>query len=139
MAGVNALYAKPPQSTQQVLNPWMYFDRPTPVPQVHLAGYEKVLSDWKKSDESTAGELMLRVVIQAALGKHSSYVVLANVWAGDRMITLTKGTAVTVLWMIAFTNDESAQSFTAAYAEALDKIDGAQPRIASSAMEPACW
>ena len=69
--GVNALYAHPPQSTQQILNPWMYFDRPAPVPQVHIAGYEKVLKDWKKSDESAAGELILRVVIQATLGKDS--------------------------------------------------------------------
>ena len=122
--GVNALYAHPPQSTQQILNPWMYFDRPAPVPQVHVAGYEKVLKDWKKSDEAAAGELILRVVIQATLGKDSSYVALANAWAGDSTVILTKGSAITVLWMIAFSNDESARSFADAYAEALDKIDG---------------
>jgi hypothetical protein len=123
--GVNALYAHPPQSTQQILNPWMYFDRPAPVPQVHVVGYEKVLKDWKKSDESAAGELMLRVIIEATLGKDSAYVAIANAWAGDSMVILTKGSSVTVLWMIAFTNEESAQSFADAYGDALDKIDGA--------------
>jgi hypothetical protein len=124
---VDALYAHPPQSTQQILNPWIYFDRPAPVPQVHIAGYEKVLKDWKKSDESAAaGEMTLRVVIQATLGKDSAYVALANAWAGDSEVILTKGSSITVLWMIAFTNDESAESFAAAYGEALDKIDGAR-------------
>jgi hypothetical protein len=124
-ASVDALYAHPPQSTQQILNPWMYFDRPAPVPQVHVAGYERVLKDWKKSDESAAGELMLRVVIQATLGKDSGYVALANAWAGDSTVTLTRESSITVLWMIAFTNEESAQSFAEAYGDALDKIDGA--------------
>jgi hypothetical protein len=123
--GVDALYANPPQSTQQIFNPWMYFDRPAPVPQVHVAGYEKVLKDWKKSDESAAGELTLRVVIQATLGQDSSYVALANAWAGDSTVILTRGSSITVLWMIAFTNDESAETFAAAYGDALDKIDGA--------------
>ena len=137
--GVNALYAHPPQSTQQILNPWMYFDRPAPVPQVHVAGYEKVLKDWKKSDEAAAGELILRVVIQATLGKDSAYVALANAWAGDSTVILSKGSAITVLWMIAFSNDESARVSRTLTPRRSTRSTALTPRIASSAMDPAFW
>lgn len=123
--GVNALYAHPPQSTQQILNPWMYFDRSTSRPEVHLAGYEKVLKGWKRAEVSTLGELLLRVLIQSTLGKDSSYVALANAWSGDSTVILARGESVTILWMVAFANAESAATFAAAYGNALDKINGA--------------
>jgi hypothetical protein len=122
--GVDALYAHPPQTSQEIMNPWMYFDRPTPRPEIHLAGYEKVLADWKQAEVSTFGELLLRVLIRSTLGKDSAYVVLANAWAGDSAVILVKGESVTILWMVAFTNDESAATFADAYGTALDKING---------------
>jgi hypothetical protein len=123
--GVDALYAHPPDTTQQIMNPWMYFDRSTPRPEVHLAGYEKVLAGWKQAEVSTFGELLLRVLIRSTLGKDSAYVALANAWGGDSSVILVKGESVTILWMVAFTNDESAASFADAYGNALDKINGA--------------
>lgn len=122
--GVDALYAHPPQTSQQIMNPWMYFDRSTPRPEVHLAGYEKVLAGWKQAEVSTFGELLLRVIIRSTLGKDSAYVALANAWAGDSAVILVKGESVTILWMVAFTNDESAATFADAYGIALDKING---------------
>src|SRR4029077_18916837 len=115
----------------------MYFDRPAPRPEVQLAGYEGVLKDWKQAEGSTFGELLLRVVIQSTLGKDSAYVALANAWAGDSAVILVKGESVTILWMIAFTNDESAVSFADAYGNALDKINGAHTahRIVSNGRE----
>jgi hypothetical protein len=124
-SGVNDLYAHPPQSTQQILNPWMYFDRYAPPPEVHLAGYETVLKDWKQAEVSSFGELLLRVLIQSTLGKDSSYVALANAWGGDSAVILTNGKSMTVLWLVAFTNDDSAETFADAYGGALDTINGA--------------
>jgi hypothetical protein len=123
--GVDALYAHPPQTSQQIMNPWMYFDRSTPRPDVHLAGYQKVLAGWKQAEVSTFGELLLRVLIESTLGKDSAYVALANAWGGDSSVILVKGDAVTILWMVAFTNEESAMTFADAYGSALDKINGA--------------
>ena len=123
--GVDALYAHPPQTTQQIMNPWMYFDRSTPRPEVHLAGYENVLAGWKQAEVSTFGELLLRVLIQSTLGKDSAYVALANAWGGDSAVILVKGESITILWMVAFTNDESAATFADAYGNALNKINGA--------------
>jgi hypothetical protein len=124
-SGVDALYAHPPQTTQQIMNPWMYFDRAMARPEIHLAGYEKALAGWKQAEVSTFGELLLRVLIQSTLGKDSAYVALANAWAGDCAVILVKGESVTILWMVAFTNDESAATFADAYGNALDKINGA--------------
>ena len=123
--GVDSLYAHPPQTSQQIMNPWMYFDRAAPRPEVHLAGYEKALAGWKQAEVSTFGELLLRVLIETTLGKDSAYVALANAWGGDSSVILVKGDAVTILWMVAFTNEESAMTFADAYGSALDKINGA--------------
>ncbi len=125
-SGVDALYAHPPQTTQQIMNPWMYFDRAAPRPEVHLAGYEKVLAGWKQAEVSTFGELLLRVLIQSTLGKDSAYVALANAWGGDSAVILVKGESVTILWLVAFTNEESAATFADAYGNAFDRINGAR-------------
>ena len=75
--------------------------------------------------EIGSGELLLRVLIESALGKDSSYVALANAWGGDSTVILTSGKSMTVLWLVAFTNDESAETFADAYGSALDTINGA--------------
>jgi hypothetical protein len=67
----------------------------------------------------------LRVLIESTLGKDSSYVALANAWGGDSVAILTSGKSMTVLWLVAFTNDESAETFADAYGGALDTISGA--------------
>ncbi len=136
-SGVDALYAHPPQTSQQIMNPWMYFDRNTPRPEVHLAGYESSLAGWKQAEVSTFGELLLRVLIQSTLGKDSAYVALANAWGGDSAVILVKAESVTILWMVAFTNEESAATFADAYGNALDKIDGAHTahRIVRNGLE----
>ena len=67
--GVNALFNGPPLSTQQIMHPELYFDHPTPALTVKLAGYEKVLHDWKKVDEDTLGELMLKIMLERTMGE----------------------------------------------------------------------
>jgi len=124
--GVNALYQHPPESSQQILNPAAYFDHPLPPPQVHVAGYEAGLKDWRKADEGTVGELLLRVIIEANLGEHSSRATLAKAWAGDRAVVLKKGGATTLLWVIAFVSEASAANFAEIYGVALDQLHGAK-------------
>ncbi len=40
--GVDALYAKPPQSTQQIIDPSLYFEDPLPPVDVKVAGYQPI-------------------------------------------------------------------------------------------------
>lgn len=120
--GVNALFKGPPLSTQQIMHPDLYFDHPTPAETVKLAGYEKVLHDWKKVDEDTAGELMLKIMLERTMGEGTPYVEAARKWAGDRIVALQKGKALTVLWMLAFRDAGSADNFDQLYSGILAKV-----------------
>jgi hypothetical protein len=125
-AGVDALYKRPPTSTQQILSPALYFDSHSAVPGVRLGGYQAALSDWKKLDAGTYGELGVREVIGNAIGADSANLALARQWAGDRAVAIGKGESLAVIWMIAFRDDGSAQSFEAGYSSALDRLHGSR-------------
>ncbi len=120
--GVNALFTGPPLSTQQIMHPELYFVHPTPAKTVMLAGYEKVLRDWKKVDEDTLGELMLKIMIERTMGEQTPYVEAAAKWAGDRIVALQKGKSMTVLWMLTFRNAGCADNFNRLYSGILDKV-----------------
>jgi hypothetical protein len=123
---VDALYRNPPRSSQQILHPALYFDRaaPAPQPRIKLAGYDGIMSGWKKADEDTYGELMLRVILARNLGKESKEVELASRWAADRMNILQQDQSVAVIWMIAFSDAHSAAQFAVVYEQLLDKLPG---------------
>jgi hypothetical protein len=120
--GVNALFNGPPLSTQQIMHPELYFDHPTPALTVKLAGYEKVLRDWKKVDEDTLGELMLKIMIERTMGEDTPYVEASTKWAGDRIVALQKGKSLTMLWMIVFRSAGAADNFAQLYSGILDKV-----------------
>jgi hypothetical protein len=122
---VDALYRRPPTSTQQILSPGLYFDSHAPVPAVMLRGYQQALPQWKKLDAGTFGELGLREVIGNAIGKSAADLALAREWAGDRAAALGKGDSLAVIWMVAFRAAPAAQTFAAKYSIALDRIHGA--------------
>jgi hypothetical protein len=123
-SAVDALYRKPPESSHQILHPALYFDSSAPVPRIELAGYEGIMSGWKKADDDTYGELLLRVILERNLGKQSSEVGLASRWIADRMIILQESRGVNVIWMLAFSDAQTASHFTVVYQTILDRLLG---------------
>jgi hypothetical protein len=121
-AGVNALFNGPSLSTQQIMHPELYFDHPTPALTVNLAGYEKVLHDWKKIDENTLGELMLKIMLERTMGEDTPYIEASTKWNGDRIVALKKGKSLTVLWMLTFRSAGDADNFAQLYSGILDKV-----------------
>jgi hypothetical protein len=121
---VDALYRNPPVSSHQILHPALYFDRPAPETRVTLAGYEKIMAGWKKVDEDTFGELLLQVILERNLGKQSAEIGLASRWLADRMVVLQESRGVNVIWMLAFSDDQSASHFAVVYATLLDRLLG---------------
>ncbi len=121
-AGVNALFNGPPLSTQQIMHPELYFDHPAPALTVKLAGYDKVLHDWKKVDEDTLGELMLKIMIERTMGEDTPYVEASTKWAGDRIVALQKGKSLTVLWMLVFRSAGDADNFAQLYSGILGRV-----------------
>jgi hypothetical protein len=123
-SAVDALYRNPPQSSHQILHPELYFDAPAPQPQIELRGYERIMRGWKKVDDNDYGELLLRVILERNLGKQSSEIALASRWMADRMIVLQQSRAINVIWMIAFSDPQTASHFAVVYETLLDRLLG---------------
>jgi hypothetical protein len=121
---VDALYRNPPQSSQQILHPALYFDRPAPPSRIELAGYDRIMNGWNKVDDDTYGELLLRIILERNLGKQSNEIGLASRWIADRMIILQQSRGVNVIWMLAFDNAQTASHFAVVYETLLDRLLG---------------
>ncbi len=136
-SAVDALYAKPPQSTQQIIDPALYFEEPTPPVAVSVEGYQSLLSNWKKIDEDTEGELTLQIILQMGFGrigsgrigdgKDAPEVRLADKWAGDRIVILKAGFDLSVIWLLAMRDRDSAAKFAVGYRALLDRERASTP------------
>lgn len=123
---VDAAFGNPPESSAQIIDPSLYFDHLTRPLLMKVAGYEKTLAGWNKVIEDTYGELALRLIMQMTFGRDSSQVEVAHRWAGDRMVVLKRGNQQTVIWMVAFTDEQGASLFADFYRKVLDNVDAAQ-------------
>jgi len=122
---VDDLYRNPPQSSQQIMHPALYFTRPVLPAEITLRGYQTVLPDWQKVDENTLGELLLKVILTRTMSASAPEVGLAQAWSGDRMVVLRHGHDLTVVWLVLFRDIPSADRFTVSYGTSLDQILGA--------------
>ncbi|MBV8358867.1 MAG: hypothetical protein JO189_13155 [Deltaproteobacteria bacterium] len=121
-SGVDQLYHNPPRSSQQIMQPELYFDHPTPPVHIELTGYEDLLAGWKKVDDDTYGELLLKLILQRNLPPQAPAFGTLPRWAGDRIITLQKGNELTLLWLIAFHDQSAAHEFADTYSQILDHL-----------------
>ncbi|MGC1677243.1 MAG: hypothetical protein WA740_06875 [Candidatus Binataceae bacterium] len=125
---VDALYAKPPESSHQIIHPETYFDNPVAPLRVAISGYQPTMRAWKEVDDFTLGELLVRVILKRDLKKHPSedtgQVALAARWMGDRFVVLQDQRAISVIGIIAFADDGAAGKFAIAYAGLLDRLLG---------------
>jgi hypothetical protein len=119
---VDQLYRNPPRSSQQIMQPELYFDHPTPPSRIELNGYQALLAGWKKVDDDTYGELLLKLIFQRNLPANTPAFGTLSRWAGDRIITLQRGDELTLLWLIAFRDQASADEFAEAYSKLLDQL-----------------
>jgi hypothetical protein len=122
---VDALYHDPPRSSQQIIDPSLYFDHRTPPLPVSVGGYHAMLPDWKKAEDDTFGELLLKIILERNLPLNAPAVKLAQSWAGDQMVILKKDTRLTLIWMIAFHDPVAATAFADTYDSILTHRKGA--------------
>jgi hypothetical protein len=130
---VDAAFRNPPESTAQIIDPTLYFDHLTHPIRISVAGYEKQLAGWNKVLEDTYGELALRLIMQTSFGRDSSEVEVARRWAGDRMVVLTHDADESVIWIIAFNDEQGASLFADFYREVLDRVD--EPKTLQGALD----
>ena len=135
-SAVDAIYHDPPRATLQIMRPELYFDHSFKPSIIKLGGYQPFLKDWRKADDDTYGAFLIKVILERKLGANAPQLALAGQWIADRLIVLRRGNALTILWLVAFSDDAAAQSFAALYARILNGIAMAQPyRIALKGSE----
>jgi hypothetical protein len=134
---VDAAFRNPPESSQQIIDPSLYFDHLTRPLRIEVDGYQHALAGWTQSLEDTYGELALRLILQLAYGKDATQVEVARRWAGDQMVVLTRGKDETVIWMVAFSDEQGASLFADFYRKVLDTVDGPAGAKGADANVPA--
>jgi hypothetical protein len=117
---VNAAYADPPDSTEQVIHPEKYLDAEEPMPVVGpdlAAGLATRLGgDWTEVEETTIGEAMVGIWLQELGVDDRTATVAAAGWSGDSM-TVVNGPdgAWSLAWRIAWDFPQQATEFEDAY------------------------
>jgi hypothetical protein len=126
---VNALYGKPPLSTQEIIDPALYFSHSVPL-VITVRGWAPALREWREVAENTYGELLLRIILTRGAGSQSG-TVLARAWRGDRMAVLQSGgRETTVIWIVALSDDTNAAAFAQAYEGILERTStGVVPAV----------
>jgi hypothetical protein len=85
---VNAAFADPPASTEQVLHPEKYVDREPPI-EVTLPNIAGSLgSGWSEAGQDTLGELLLRTWLREGKVASTAARAAAVGWGGDRLALL---------------------------------------------------
>jgi hypothetical protein len=135
-AKVDAVYKKPPDSTEQILHPEKYFAGEKPVwikaaPVAALKGSKLVHTD-------TMGEEQIKLFVQLVAGAKNAPDAAAG-WGGDRLVAYepAEGGPYQVVWLTAWDTEADAEEFNKAVQGAWakpagkpagkpsDKIDGA--------------
>jgi hypothetical protein len=133
--GVNALLAHPPRSTEQILHPEKYFRKPEYPLAIRVGAVAPFLSEgWELTEETTLGELIVEILFERFVDTTRARAVAAG-WDGDRMIALTKGAEIGVVWMTSWDTENDAVEFEKAYREVLSRKHGraAKPEAAAAA------
>ncbi|HEY2387611.1 MAG TPA: hypothetical protein VGK30_11665 [Candidatus Binatia bacterium] len=117
--GVNAVLAHPPFSTEQLLHPDKYFTRTEYPLSVHVTGVAPYVQDgWQVTENATVGEFLIRVLGEQFLPGPRAQAVAAG-WDGDRLLALTRGSDVALVWLTAWDNEAEAAEFFDGYAAIL--------------------
>jgi hypothetical protein len=136
--GVNALLARPPVSTEQILHPEKYFVRsehPLTVQIGALAPY--LQAGWELAEEATLGELTIQLLMQRFTTRERAASVAAG-WDGDRLQALARNGTLALVWLTAWDSEDDAREFFAAYGETLAaKHGGARPVVDGDLMSAA--
>ena len=113
--GVNALLARPPRSTEQVLHPEKYFVRPENPVRVQLGALAPYLrGEWQLAEEATLGELTIRILAERFVDRTRATAIAAG-WDGDRMMALMHDDAMALVWLTAWDTEDDAKEFVTAW------------------------
>jgi hypothetical protein len=119
---VNAAFANPPTSTEQILHPDKFAPREAPVDVKLPAGLANAMgSGWKEAGQDTLGELLLRIWLTQNAVPPAVAGIAVQGWGGDRLVLLRSSSGDSTIgvrteWDTAGDADEFAASAGAALA-----------------------
>ena len=114
---VDAAFADPPISTEQVIHLDAWQTREPPV-DVETFGLVEVLGDgWELVDETVIGEATISIILQHFGVADRAADGAAAGWGGDRMEVAYAGDEFAVAWRLSWDSPEDAAEFAAAYEE----------------------
>jgi len=112
---VDAVYAAPPLSTEQILHPEKYFTDPDPPTRIDFGDLAALFpADWKEIESNVLGEFMTRVLFEQHLPKDDARTA-AEGWDGDRFVAYARGAEVAFVWASAWDSQSDAEEFIEAY------------------------
>ncbi|HEY6199412.1 MAG TPA: hypothetical protein VI231_12430 [Candidatus Binatia bacterium] len=112
---IDAVYASPPLSTEQVLHPEKYFSDPDPPTRVDFGDLAALFpADWKEIESNVLGEFMTRVLFEQHLPKDDARTA-AEGWDGDRLVAYARGAEVAFVWATVWDSESDAEEFIQAY------------------------
>ncbi len=129
---VDALYAAPPASTEQVLHPDKYTAREAPIKVAFPKDLAKRLgTGWKVDYQDTLGEFQLGEWLRSA-GKVpvAAAAAASKGWGGDRVALVGKGDTSGVVIDTRWDSPADAAEFAAAAQPTLDAVGGPHAMIA---------
>jgi hypothetical protein len=119
-AAVNAAFAKPPDSTEQIIHPDKYAAGEKPIAvtlPADLAG--RMGAGWKAAGQDTLGELVLRLWLSEAGIAPDLASAAAAGWGGDRIVLLEGPTGDAVAIETAWDTAPDADAFASAATSAM--------------------
>ena len=112
---IDAVYASPPLSTEQILHPEKYFTDPDPPTRVDFGDLAALFpADWKEIENNVLGEFMTRVLFEQHLTKDDARTA-AEGWDGDRFIAYARGAEVAFVWASVWDSESDAEEYIEAY------------------------
>lgn len=116
------VFARPPVSTQQIMQPSYYLEDKAP-PLVTLPNLKKLLGKrWKVLDENLVGEFDLQEILKQYLSEQEATSIAPD-WWGDRYAILEnkKTKSSLLLFRLRLDSSEHAEQFFSAYSDLLRK------------------
>jgi hypothetical protein len=123
---VDAAYATPPDSTEQIMHPEKYVARETPV-TIQVPGDVAAIlgTGWRVDLQDTMGEFgLMEWLIQGGGVSDSVASAAAAGWGGDRLVLLSNGSKYGVAVQTAWDSAADAAEFAAAATTALRSVAG---------------
>jgi hypothetical protein len=127
-AALDAAFADPPTSTEQIIHPDKYLAHEAPV-AVSLPDVAAALGDgWQQTEANTLGELDLREMVEQFTDRKTADRAAAG-WGGARYALLEKGPAAAIAIRTTWDTAPDAQEFFDAYKRAMGNRYGTQARV----------